>query len=69
MSMNQADTCYPLIDPVFFKKWHVSRERITLETILTPAPVEIIGNIEEQERIVADALARLNVLMAEWSIN
>ncbi|MDO8369578.1 MAG: hypothetical protein Q7S71_02500 [Candidatus Nitrotoga sp.] len=39
MSMNEADTCYHLIDPVLREKGYVSRERITLETILTPAPV------------------------------
>lgn len=43
MSMNEADTRYHLIDPVLRDKGYVSRERITLETILTPAPVEPIG--------------------------
>ncbi len=43
MSMNEADTRYHLIDPVLREKGYVSRERIKLETILTPAPVEISG--------------------------
>ncbi len=43
MSMNEADTRYHLIDPVLREKGYVSRERITLETILTPAPVEPSG--------------------------
>jgi len=43
MSMNEADTRYHLIDPVLRDKGYVSRERITLETILTPAPVEPSG--------------------------
>jgi len=40
MSMNEADTRYHLIDPVLREKGYVSRDQITLETILTPAPVE-----------------------------
>ncbi|MCF5098445.1 restriction endonuclease subunit R, partial [Pseudomonas gessardii] len=43
MSMNEADTRYHLIDPVLRDKGYVSREHITLETILTPAPVEPSG--------------------------
>ena len=43
MSMNEADTRYHLIDPVLRDKGYISRERITLETILTPAPVEPSG--------------------------
>lgn len=43
MSMNEADTRYHLIDPVLREKGYVSRERITLETILTPASVEPSG--------------------------
>ena len=43
MSMNEADTRYHLINPVLRDKGYVSRERITLETILTPAPVEPSG--------------------------
>ena len=40
MSMNETDTHYHLIDPVLRDKGYVSREHITLESILTPAPVE-----------------------------
>jgi type I restriction enzyme R subunit len=43
MSMNEADTRYHLIDPVLREKGYVSRECITLETVLTPAPVEPSG--------------------------
>lgn len=43
MSMNEADTRYHLIDPVLREKGYVSRDRITLETIQTPAPVEPTG--------------------------
>lgn len=43
MSMNEADTRYHLIDPVLRKKGYVSRDQITLETILTPAPVDPTG--------------------------
>src|SRR5512136_2696994 len=43
MSMNEADTRYHLIDPVLREKGYVSREQITLETILTPPPVEPTG--------------------------
>ena len=43
MSMNEADTRYHLIDPVLRDKGYVSRERITLETVLTPPPVEPSG--------------------------
>jgi type I restriction enzyme R subunit len=41
--MNEADTRYHLIDPVLREKGYVSRDRITLETILTPAPVDPTG--------------------------
>lgn len=43
MSMNEADTRYHLIDPVLRDKGYVSRERITLEAVLTPPPVEPSG--------------------------
>ncbi|MBK9245221.1 MAG: DEAD/DEAH box helicase family protein [Burkholderiales bacterium] len=43
MSMNEADTRYHLIDPVLRDKGYVSRERVTLETVLTPPPVEPNG--------------------------
>lgn len=41
--MNEADTRYHLIDPVLRDKGYVSREQITLETVLTPPPVEPSG--------------------------
>ncbi len=44
MSMNEADTRYHLIDPVLRDKGYVNKDRITLETILTPAPVEPSGS-------------------------
>ena len=43
MSMNEADTRYHLIDPVLRDKGYVSRDYITLETVLTPPPVEPSG--------------------------
>jgi type I restriction enzyme R subunit len=43
MNMNEADTRYHLIDPVLREKGYVSRECITLETVLTPSPVEPSG--------------------------
>jgi type I restriction enzyme R subunit len=43
MSMNEADTRYHLIDPVLRDKGYVSRDHITLETVLTPSPVEPSG--------------------------
>ena len=43
MSMNEADTRYHLIDPVLRTKGYISRDQITLETILTPPPVEPTG--------------------------
>lgn len=43
MSMNEADTRYHLIDPVLREKGYVSRDRITLETILTQPAVEVSG--------------------------
>lgn len=36
MRMNEADTRYHLIDPVLRGKGYVSRDRITLEVVLTP---------------------------------
>ena len=42
--MNEADTRYHLIDPVLRGKGYVSRDQVTLETILTPAPVEPSGS-------------------------
>lgn len=41
--MNEADTRYHLIDPLLRAKGYVSRDQITLETILTPPPVEPSG--------------------------
>ncbi len=41
--MNEAETRYHLIDPQLRAKGYVSRDQITLETILTPAPVEPTG--------------------------
>jgi type I restriction enzyme R subunit len=41
--MNEADTRYHLIDPVLREKGYVSRDRVTLETVLTPPPVEPSG--------------------------
>ncbi|WP_201090821.1 DEAD/DEAH box helicase family protein [Thiocystis minor] len=43
MSMNEAETRYHLIDPLLRAKGYVSRAQITLETILTPSPVEPTG--------------------------
>jgi type I restriction enzyme R subunit len=43
VSLNEADARYHLIDPVLRDKGYVSRERITLETVLTPPPVEPTG--------------------------
>lgn len=43
MSMNEADTRYHLIDPVLRGKGYVCRDQITLETVLTPPPVEPSG--------------------------
>lgn len=43
MSMNEADTRYHLIDPMLRSKGYVSRDRVTLETVLTPPPVEPTG--------------------------
>ena len=43
MSMNEADTRYHLIGPVLRTKGYLSRDQITLETILTPPPVEPTG--------------------------
>jgi type I restriction enzyme R subunit len=44
MSYNEAETRYHLIDPVLRDKGYISRNQITLETIITPAPVEPIGH-------------------------
>jgi type I restriction enzyme R subunit len=43
VSMNEADTRFHLIDPQLRAKGYVSRDQITLETVLTPPPVEPIG--------------------------
>jgi type I restriction enzyme, R subunit len=43
MGMNEADTRYHLIDPVLRSKGYESRDRVTLETVLTPSPVEPTG--------------------------
>lgn len=43
MGMNEADTRYHLIDPVLRAKGYVSLDQVTLETVLTPAPVEPTG--------------------------
>jgi type I restriction enzyme R subunit len=43
MSRNEADTRYHLIDPVLRSKGYVDREQVTLETIITPPPVEPTG--------------------------
>ena len=43
MGMNEADTRYHLIDPVLRAKGYVSRDQVTLETVLTPPPVEPTG--------------------------
>ena len=43
MSMNEADTRYHLIDPVLREKGYVSRECITLETVL----LELAAHVEE----------------------
>jgi type I restriction enzyme R subunit len=43
MGMNEADTRYHLIDPVLRDKGYVSSDRVTLETVVTPAPVEPSG--------------------------
>lgn len=41
--MNEADTRFHLIDPLLREKGYTNRDRITLETILTPGPVEATG--------------------------
>lgn len=41
--MNEADTRFHLIDPQLRAKGYVNRDRVTLETIITPAPVEPTG--------------------------
>jgi hypothetical protein len=43
VTLNEADTRYHLIDPVLRDKGYISRDRITLETVLTPPPVEPTG--------------------------
>lgn len=43
MTMNEADTRFFLIDPVLRGKGYVSPAQVTLETVLTPAPVEPTG--------------------------
>jgi len=42
-TMNGANTRFFLIDPVLRDKGYVSRTQLTLETVLTPAPVEPTG--------------------------
>lgn len=44
MSYNEAETRYHLIDPVLRDKGYISHNQITLETIITPAPVEPVGH-------------------------
>jgi type I restriction enzyme R subunit len=44
VSLNEADTRYHLIDPVLRDKGYVSRDHITLETVVTPPPVEPTGS-------------------------
>lgn len=43
MGRNEADTRYQLIDPVLRTKGYVDGNQITLETVLTPSPVEPTG--------------------------
>lgn len=43
MSYNEQETRYFLVDPVLREKGYVSRDKITLETHVTPAPVEATG--------------------------
>src|SRR3954464_14551787 len=43
MSYNETETRFALIDPLLRQKGYVSRDQITLETILTPPPVEPTG--------------------------
>ena len=43
MTMNEADTRFHLIDPVLRAKGYASPAQVTLETILTPPPVEPTG--------------------------
>ncbi len=43
MGMNEADTRFHLIDPYLREKGYTSRDRVTLETIITPDPVEPTG--------------------------
>lgn len=50
MGMNEADTRYHLIDPVLREKGYVSRDQITLETVLTPPPVESTGPKGQRRR-------------------
>lgn len=50
MTMNEADTRYHLIDPHLRLKGYVSRDQITLETILTPPPVEPTGHKGRRRR-------------------
>jgi hypothetical protein len=42
--MNEDDTRFHLLDPALREKGYLSRDQITLETILTPAPVEPTGH-------------------------
>ena len=50
MSMNEADTRYHLIDPLLRAKGYVSCDQVTLETILTPAPVEPLIEFAQKTR-------------------
>ncbi len=50
MSMNEADTRFHLIDPLLRAKGYVSCGQITLETIVTPPPVEPTGNKGRRRR-------------------
>lgn len=43
MSYNEAETRFFLIDPILRQKGYVSCDQVTLETVLTPAPVEPTG--------------------------
>src|SRR5688500_11794376 len=43
MSMNEADTRFHLIDPKLRAKGYVKQDFITLETVVTPPPVDPTG--------------------------
>lgn len=65
MSMNEADTRFHLIDPVLRGKGYVSRERVTLETVLTPPPVEPSGP-KGRRRKGPD---RTDYMLLRWSMD